>query len=118
MDQRSTQAVFEDHLRLRVAGDLEEDLRRNYADDVVLICEFGVLHGRDAIRESAGRLGMQLPDARFEFTAKHVEGEYAFLIWKASSPKFQVEDGADSFVIRDGRIIMQAIYYRLQGEKD
>ena len=32
---RSAEEVFEDHLRLRVAGSLEEDLRRNYAEDVV-----------------------------------------------------------------------------------
>jgi hypothetical protein len=74
MSIRAAAEVFEDHLRLRVAGELEEDLRRNYADDVTLLCEYGALHGRDALRESAERLGLQLPDAQFEFTAQHVAG--------------------------------------------
>lgn len=34
---RSAEEVFEDHLRLRAAGDIEEDLRANYAVDVVLL---------------------------------------------------------------------------------
>jgi hypothetical protein len=65
------------------------------------------------IRKSARRLGLQLPDAEFQFPIKLVEGEHAFLVWKAQSKRFEVEDGADSFVIRGGRIIAQTIFYRL-----
>jgi SnoaL-like domain len=110
---RSADEVFEDHLRLRSQGDLETDLQRNYADDVVLLCELGALKGRAAIRKSARRLGLQLPDAEFQFPTKLVEGEYAFLVWNARSQHFEVEDGADSFVIRGGRIVAQTIFYRL-----
>jgi hypothetical protein len=77
---RPAHEVFEDHLRLRSAGDLETDLERNYADDVVLLCELGALKGRAAIRRSARQLGLQLPDAEFQFPTKLVEGEHAFLI--------------------------------------
>jgi hypothetical protein len=105
--------VFEDHLRLRSAGDLETDLQMNYADDVILLCEFGSITGRDAVRQSARRLGLQLPEARFEFPTKSVLGEYAFLVWTARSQKFIVHYGADSFVIRGGRIAVQTIFYRL-----
>lgn len=105
--------VFEDHLRLRSAGDLETDLQMNYADDVILLCEFGALTGRDAVRQSARRLGLQLPEARFEFPTKCVYGEYAFLVWTARSQQYKVDHGADSFVIRGGRIVVQTIFYRL-----
>jgi hypothetical protein len=44
---------------------------------------------------------------------KLVQGEHAFLVWKAWSQRFRVEDGADSFVIRDGRTVGQTIFYRL-----
>ena len=110
---RPADEVFEDHLRLRSLGDLEADLERNYADDIVLLCELGALKGRAAIRRSARRLGVQLPDAEFEFPTKLVQGEHAFLVWKARSQRFEVEDGADSFVIRGGRIVLQTIFYRL-----
>ena len=110
---RSTSDVFEDHLQLRSRADLETDLRRNYADDVVLLCEIGVLTGHDAVRKSARRLGLQLPDAEFQFPVKQVKGEYAFLVWKARSRHYEVEHGADSFVIRAGRVVAQTIFYRL-----
>ena len=110
---RSVRDVFEDHLRLRACGDLETDLERNYSNDVILLCETGPLIGRDALRWSARRLGLQLPGAEFEFPSKQVQGEYALLIWTAQSAKFEVDYGADSFVIRDGRIVAQTIFYRL-----
>ena len=110
---RRVDEVFEDHLRLRSLGDLEADLERNYADDVIVLCELGALKGRAALRKSARRLGLQLPEAEFQFPKKLVQGEHAFLVWKARSQRFEVEDGADSFVIRDGRIVAQTIFYRL-----
>ena len=111
---RSTADVFDDHLRRRAQGELKADLERNYADDVVLFCRHGIFHGRDEIRRSAHRLGMQIPDARFTYDSRLVEGEIAYLEWSAESPNAQVHDGADSFVIRDGLIRVQTIHYTPQ----
>ncbi len=110
---RSPEEVFEDHLRLRVAGKVEEDLRRNYAEDVVLLTINSNVRGHDAIRMSARRLRDQLPDGRFEFLSKQVNGPYALLIWQGQSSRFNAMEGADSFVIRDGKIQFQSIHYRL-----
>lgn len=110
---RSSRDVFEDHLQLRRRGDLDTDLEKNYAEGVVLLCETGVLVGRDAIRQSAARLGLQLPEAEFDFVVRQVEGNYAMLVWNARSSRFQVDHGVDSFVIQNGRIIAQTIFYRL-----
>jgi len=110
---RQTREVLKDHLRLRSVGDLETDLERNYADDVVGLCELGALKGRAVIRKSARRLGLQLPDAEFQFPTRLIEGEHGFLVWKARSERFEVEDGVDSFVIRGGRIVAQTIFFRL-----
>lgn len=113
MTTRSPAAVFEAHLRLRAAGDLETDLRENYANDVVLLCSYGVFQGVDAVRQSADRLGLQLPGAHFDYVTRVTHGEYAFLEWKATSDRFRINNGADSFVIRNGRIHMQTIHYTL-----
>lgn len=110
---RATREVLEDHLHLRSAGDLEADLQRNYAADVVLLCEPAVLCGRDAVRKSAEQLAWQIPQARFEYPTRRVEGEYALLIWNARSPGGRVHHGVDTFVIRAGRIVLQSIYYRV-----
>lgn len=113
LEDRSTQEVFEDHLDLRASGDLEEDLRRNYSDRIVLLTVNSDLQGHEGMRVSAARLAEQLPEARFEFLAKRVNGRFALLIWRATSDRFGAVDGADSFVIEGGKIQMQAIHYHL-----
>ena len=110
---RTPEDVFEDHLRLRIEGRLEDDLSRNYADDVVLLTSNSEMEGHDAIRTSATRLGEQLPEARFKFLSKRVHGPYAFLVWEGRSSNFNAVSGADSFVIRDGKIVFQSIHYLL-----
>jgi hypothetical protein len=110
---RSTKQVFEDHLKLRVEGDLEADLQRNYADNVILLTENSNAVGHDAIRMSAGRLAEQLPNSKFEFLSKQVSGPYALLIWRAKSDRYDVIGGADTFLIENGEIKMQSIHYQL-----
>lgn len=110
---RSPDEVFEDHLRLRLEGNLEEDLRRNYSKDVVLLTVNSKAKGHDALRISAARLTEQLPGAEFRVVAKQVDGPYALLIWSARSARFDAVEGADSFVIENGRIVFQSIHYGL-----
>jgi hypothetical protein len=112
--QRSAAQVLEDHLRLRQAGELDTDLEQNYAADVILLCDRGPFQGRDAVRKSGDDLKAQLPDGRFEYVVKYVTGEYAYVQWTADSATNRIEDGADTFVIRNGRIPMQSIFYRLK----
>ncbi len=108
---RSTTEVFEDHLKRRVQGDLEADLQRNYSEAVILLTMNSNAQGHDAMRMSARRLAEQLPNSRFEFLSKQVNGPYALLIWRAESDRFDVVGGADSFLIEDGKIQMQTIHY-------
>ena len=114
VSSRSAREVLDDHLRLRAEGDLAADLERNYAPHVVLLCEDGAFHGVAAVKHSADELGRQLPNARFTYPSVQVDGEFGFLRWAAESDRFRVPEGADSYVIRDGRIVMQSIYYRLE----
>ncbi|MDQ2705960.1 MAG: nuclear transport factor 2 family protein [Pseudomonadota bacterium] len=114
---RSTEEVFEDHLRLRVENQLEEDLARNYAEDVILLTVNSNACGHDAIRMSAARLADQLPEPRFEFIAEQVRDRFALLIWRATSDRFDAIVGADSFVIEGGLIRLQTIHYRLENER-
>lgn len=102
----TTRAVLEDHLRLRLDWNVETDLRRNYARDVILLTSNSNARGHDAIRMSARRLAAQLPDARFEFQTKQVHGPFALLIWRVWSWRCLAIAGADSFLITDGLIRM------------
>jgi hypothetical protein len=83
---------------------------------VTLLCERGAFEGREAIRQSAEALSDQLPEATFEYRLKLARGDYALLLWRADSSAARAEHGVDSFVIRDGRIVMQTIAYEVQSK--
>ena len=110
---RSTADVLEDHLECRMRGDLEADLARNYAEDVVVLTATGKRIGHDAVRHFSRILNEHVPPD-YEFPIKLVEGRFAYIEWRAREPGRSVEDGADSFVIEDGRIVCQTIHYTLQ----
>lgn len=65
----------------------------------------------DGLRELAEFLRRELPESSFEYSTVLVEGEIAFLEWKGRSASAEVDDGADSYLIRDGKIIAQTIHY-------
>ena len=111
---RSSQEVFEDHLWQGKHGSVEENFERNYADDVVVLTGRGAYRGRDGLEYLAGVLREELPDGAFEYRTKLVEGQTAFLEWTARSGSARVDDGADSFFIRDGRIVAQTIHYTVE----
>jgi len=109
----ATRQVIGRHLECRRQKDIEKDIANNYAADVVLFHIHGKERGYDGIRKSAGRLTHQLPEAEYRFKSCVFDGPYAYLEWEADSPKYLVRDGADSFVVENGRIAMQSVYYRL-----
>lgn len=110
-DDRSVKDVLENHLDCRQTGDLEGDLERNYAPDVVLMTMEGVFRGHDGVRENAERLRYYFPQARFSFPEKKVADRFAFIEWRAEHEDAETRDGSDTFVIENGRIVCQTIRY-------
>ena len=94
-------------------GDVDGDIAANYAEDVVVLTAAGKATGHDAVRHFASILAEHVPH-RYEIVRKEVEGRFAFIEWRAREPGRSVEDGADSFVVEQGRIVMQTIHYTLQ----
>jgi hypothetical protein len=110
--ERNARNVLDDHLEKARNGDIDEDLIRNYAEDVVFLGNYGVHYGHEGARYLADLLMRQLPEATFSYDLIQADGEFGFLKWSAEAANGrQVEDGADSFVIRDGKIVAQSIYY-------
>ena len=111
---RTAQEVLEDHLHQSKHGTIDEDLTRNFAEDAVFLSSHGVFRGHDGLRELNSKLQEELPEATYEYGTKLAEGELAFLEWTARSENAVVEDGADSYVIRNGRIVAQTIHYTIK----
>jgi hypothetical protein len=111
---RTTEQVLRDHLARRCEGDLEGDLRANYAEDLVVLSKDGVYRGKDGIRTTARILERNLPDATFEYDLLRVADEFGMLSWSAQgSDGSRTCHGADSYVVRDGRIIAQTIQFEV-----
>lgn len=111
---RTTTEVFEDHLAKRLAGDVEGDIKTNYSKDVVFLTGTGAFEGHDGVRKSARELQQYVGDLPFEYNHTLIKGDYAFLEWTAKGENKEVCDGADSFVIKNGKIILQTIHYSLK----
>lgn len=113
MAERTTSEVVSDHLHQAVNGDIESDLQRNYASDLVVLTGFGVFHGYEGLREVNRLLQRQLPDAAYQYRTRLDAGQIAFLEWNAQTGSALVTDGADTYHVRDGRIQVQTIHYTL-----
>jgi hypothetical protein len=115
--------VLDDHLNLAEnwGGErgfecgLEEDIRRNVSEDIVILINRGTFHGHEGVRQLAHMLGEELPEHRsFEYTYRAVEGRMAFLEWAYEDDNVRVRDGADSYLIEDGKIVAQTIHYTVE----
>ncbi len=112
--RRSTEEVFDDHLRLAAEHRFDEDIERNVAPDCVILERRGIFHGRDGARELARLLDEELPDAPYTYVNRLLAGRVAFLEWTAEAEHSRVRDGADSFLIEDGWIVAQTIHYSVE----
>jgi hypothetical protein len=112
MRHRSAREVLDDHLKLAEQWDFETDLIRNFAEDIVLLTGYGLYRGIEGVREKVRLLDEQLPGGRWTYVNVMAEGEMGFLEWTAEADNgARVEDGADSYLIRDGRIHAMTIHY-------
>ena len=123
LSTRSAQEVLDDHLNLAEnwGGEgsferiLQEDIRRNVAEEIVILINRGTFHGHEGVRQLAYMLGEELPEHRsFEYTYRAVEGRMAFLEWAYEDENVRVRDGADSYLIENGKIVAQTIHYTVE----
>lgn len=131
LSSRTAQEVLDDHLNLaedwgaedvaeRIAEEnieriVEEDLRRNVSEDIVILTNRGTFRGHEGVRQLARMLAEELPEHRsFEYTYKAVEGRMGFLEWAYEDAGVRVRDGADSYLIEDGKIVAQTIHYTVE----
>ncbi len=109
---RSPREVLEDHLRLAASWEFETDLARNFSPEIVLLTGYGIFHGFEGVRAKVRLLNEQLPGGQWTYLNIMAEGEMGFLEWRGTADNgARVEDGADSYLIRDGVIRAMTIHY-------
>ena len=104
----TTQAVLDHHLQCFGTCDLEGVLA-DYSGDSALLTPLGVLRGRDAIRSffATAFAEFSQPGTSLALKTAIVEGDCAFIVWDAETADNRFEDASDTFVIRDGKILVQ-----------
>lgn len=117
LSKRTTVEVFLDHLELRKLGRLEDDIKRNYDEHVLIVSNVGTFYGHDGVRHSAHLLGLLLPTLKYKFDTLLIRGQIAFEEWEAEASRVEVHNGIDAFVISTGKIKIQTIWYESQPRK-
>ena len=105
----TTAETLAHHLQAFGAGDVDEILK-DYAPESVIMTPDGPLHGLDEIRPLFEKFTTEIaPPGTYEFEMLQqvIEGETAYIVWTFDSPKYKIPLGTDTFVIRDGKIVMQ-----------
>jgi ribosomal protein S13 len=131
LSNRTAQEVLDDHLNLAeyweaengaqpiteeaIEQAVEKDMRRNVSEDIVILINRGTFRGYEGVRHLARMLIEELPEHRsFEYTYKAVEGRMGFLEWTYEDANVRVKEGADSYLIEDGKIVAQMIHYTVE----
>ncbi|WP_089725200.1 nuclear transport factor 2 family protein [Candidatus Thiosymbion oneisti] len=105
----STETVINHHLQAFSAGDVDEIIKE-YTEDSVLIVQDATLTGLDSIRAAfTGFFGGLFKPGTYEFKMDRMEisGDVAYVVWHSTNESVDVKLGTDTFLIRDGKIVVQ-----------
>ncbi len=109
MSSEQTERVLMHHLQAFGEGDVEA-IMEDYTDESVIITPDGPLNGSDEIRPLFEHFfdNVLPPDSTsFDMQQQVIHGEVAYILWSAASDSHDVPLGTDTFVIRDGKILVQ-----------
>ncbi len=108
---RTTTEVLHDHLMRRLSADVSGDIEANYDADVVMLTGSGIYHGHEGVVKCSDELARLVGSGKFRYDETLVCEQFGYLEWSVDGESSDVADGADSFVVRDGRIVMQTVHY-------
>lgn len=112
----STKDVLERHLKYFGDGDLA-GLLSDYVPETVVFRPVGfggaggAAKGPAALRLVFSTVLAEFakPGTRFEMRQKVIEGDYAYIVWEAETAQNVYELGSDTFIVKDGKIVLQSI---------
>ena len=106
--------ILESHLNLRKEGRVDEDCALNYSEGCVFLTSFGEFHGHDGLRFLVSMLDKEIPGIKFTYKNILINRKLGFLEWTGESNELYIEDGADSYLIENGKITEQTIHYTIK----
>ena len=107
---RTPQEVLKHHGEAMIASDLEA-IVGDYAEVARFITHAGVLRGQDGVCEGFTELFADLPRPAFDVHTRILDGDALFLEWTATGEGVRAEHGVETFLVRDGEIVLQTVHY-------
>ena len=104
----ATQDVLAHHLECFGKVDLAGTMA-DYTDASRFFTPDGLLRGSDAIRRFFVRLFEEFakPGMSIEMLRQEVDGDAAYIVWKAETANNRFELGTDTFIVQNGKIVTQ-----------
>ena len=105
---QQTEAVLGHHLEVVVAKDVDGILS-DYTDASVLYTQVRQFRGLRELREFfTGFVALLIPEvlAKLKMVRQDVDGEIAYIVWTVGD---MIPLGSDTFVVRDGKIMVQTL---------
>ncbi len=102
----TTQDVLTHHLSC--IGDIAGTMA-DYTAESRFFTPNGLLRGSDAIRKFFVKLFEEFakPGMSFEMLRQEVNGDTAYIVWKAETADNRFELASDTFIVRNGKILTQ-----------
>ena len=104
----TTNEVLRHHLNSFGDGDIVSTMA-DYSSESKIFTPEGVLRGPEAIRSFFVKMfeAFNKPGASFEMLRQEVDGETAYILWKAETAVSRYEVGTDTFIVRNGKIVTE-----------
>jgi hypothetical protein len=108
INEETTSKVLDHHWEAFRANDLEGTMI-DYTEESVLITPDKTYKGLQEIRENFVFAFSLFPkdSSTLKLNKSIVNKDVGYIIWEASTPKFNLSFGTDTFIVRDGKIIRQ-----------
>ena len=100
--------IVEHHLASGNSRNLDE-IMRDYTDDAIVIAPDGVNKGKQAIHAAFQKMISQEPYPVITATQKIYEGNVGYIVWTMNAGQPNAMHGSDTFIIRDGKIVVQTV---------
>ena len=114
----ATRDVLTHHLNCFGQGDLA-GIMADYTAESRGFTPDGLLRGPEAIRRFFVRLFEEFakPGMSFEMLRLEVDGDTAYIVWKAETADNRFELGADTFIVQNGKIVTQTFAAKISPKK-
>jgi hypothetical protein len=111
---RTAEEVFAHHGQSLGAESLD-DIIYDYSADALLIVQSKIYRGPNGARQVFTQLLNDVPQAKWSLSTVFAD-TVLYLEWQAHSAKSRIDDGIDTFVFRDGKIVIQTVRYTVTPE--